>query len=322
MRNNVLSSVLEWSRLTNFDLVGLLESGRKRPVRKIIQALRQSPRPNDREASSLTSIETLTLDGETGPIKARCYTPVCDNKISKAGIVFFHGGGFVIGSTKNFDSACMRLSLAARCKVLSVSYRLAPEYKFPAAHDDALAAWKWLISNTSSLELDPKKLAVAGESAGGNLAAFLAQETVRQDIQQPVFQLLFYPLLQYADVRSKKSSFKETGFLVATRLFELFRDTYLPNKSDRMDVRVSPLFAPPKDFQRLCPAHLVLCGWDPLLAEGRAYTDQMVQCGIRATLKEYPNMIHGFLSLTARSSLAQKAVRQAGEIVGEALKTI
>lgn len=321
MRSNILSSVVEWSKITNFDLFELIEKGRGRPVSTIIRALRQSPRPQDREASALAQIEAFTIDGDKGPLNARCYTPIDSNE-SKAGIVFFHGGGFVIGSTKNFDSACMRLSLAARCKVLSISYRLAPEYRFPAAHDDALSAWNWLIKNASTLKLDAKKLAVSGESAGGNLAAFLAQETARQNIQQPVFQLLFYPLLQYADVRSKKSSFKETGFLVATRLFELFRDTYVPRRSDRMDVRVSPLFAPPTDFQRLCPAHLVLCGWDPLLAEGRTYADQMVQSGIKATVREYPNMIHGFLSLTARSSLAQKAVRQAGEIVGEVLKSL
>ncbi len=287
----------------------------------IIRALRQSPRPHDREASALARVEAFKIDGETGPLNARCYIPI-EYENSKESMVFFHGGGFVIGSTKNFDSACMRLSLAAKCKVLSISYRLAPEHRFPAAHDDAFAAWNWLIDNAKSLKLDARRIAVSGESAGGNLAAFLAQETARQRIQQPVFQLLFYPLLQYADVRSKKSSFKETGFLVATRLFELFRDTYVPRKSDRMDVRVSPLFAPPIDFQRLCPAHLVLCGWDPLLAEGRAYADQIVQSGVRATVKEYPNMVHGFLSLTARSRLAQKAVREAGEIVGDALRSI
>lgn len=319
MRNNVLSSVLEWSRITNFDLFKLIEKGRGRPVGTIIRALRQSPRPQDREASALARVEAFTIDGETGPLNARCYIPV-ENKNSKACLVFFHGGGFVIGSTKNFDSACMRLSVAAKCRVISVSYRLAPEHRFPAAHDDAFAAWNWLINNAKSLKLDSKMIAVSGESAGGNLAAYLAQETARKKIQQPVFQLLFYPLLQYADVRSKKSSFKETGFLVATRLFELFRDTYVPRKPDRMDVRVSPLFAPPADFQRLCPAHMVLCGWDPLLAEGRAYADQMVRSGVKATVKEYPNMVHGFLSLTSRSRLAQNAVRQAGEIVGEALK--
>lgn len=321
MRSIVLSSLIEWSKITNFDLVGTLTSGRKQPVRSIISALRQSPRPYDREATALAQIETLTVEGATGPLNARCYTPIDQNQASKACLVFFHGGGFVIGSTKNFDSACMRLAIAAKCKVLSISYRLAPEHTFPAAHDDALAAWKWLISNAESLKLDVNKIAVSGESAGGNLAAFLAQETVRLKIPSPVFQLLFYPLLQYADVRSKKSSFKETGFLVATRLFEIFRDTYVPTKSDRMDVRVSPLFAPPQDFQRLCPAHFVLCGWDPLLAEGRAYADQMVQSGIKATVTEYPNMVHGFLSLTSRSRLAQKAVRNAGEIVNQAFNS-
>jgi acetyl esterase len=272
------------------------------------------------DAPELAEVRPLIIPGAAGNIKARLYVPLGAGVPPGPGILFFHGGGFVLGDLDSHDMLCRRLAEGSRCRVLAIDYRLAPENRFPSAHEDALAAWAWLQERgAAKAGIDPARVAVAGDSAGGNIAAYLAQEMVRVRGPKPAFQLLLYPLLQFADIRSKPMTPQESGFFISAGLFEYFRGHYLPDARVYMDPRVSPLFAPVGDLQGLPPAHVIVCGWDPLHDEGLAYASKLRGLGVHATEREYASMVHGFLNLTPISSTARQAARDAGEITGRAL---
>ncbi|WP_300381752.1 alpha/beta hydrolase [Henriciella sp.] len=290
----------------------------KQSTDRLRHSFYRASRSVERDAPELAEISTLPVDGAETALKARLYTPLGAGIGPGPGIIFFHGGGFVLGDLDSHDMICRRLASASRCRVLSVDYRLAPEHPFPAAHEDAIAVWEWATQRTDLLKMDPDRLCVAGDSAGGNLSAFLAQEMNRTDGPAPAFQLLLYPLVQFIDIRSKKSTFQE-GFFLSQNLFDYFRDAYIHQVTDRMDPRVSPLFAPDADFRGLPPAHMVLCGWDPLKDEGRAYASKLAAHGVPVTIREHSGMVHGFMNLTAVSMPAREAIREAGEVVGAAL---
>lgn len=283
------------------------------------QSFYRASRSVERDLPDLAEMSNLVIDGAEGALKARLYVPLGAGLGPAPAIIFFHGGGFVLGDLDSHDVICRRLAASSKCRVLSVDYRLAPEHKFPAAHDDALAAWRWATDRQNILGFDPDRLAVAGDSAGGNLAAFLAQESNRGDAVMPAFQLLFYPLVQFADIRTKKMSFQESGFFISPNLFDYFRDSYVARNTDRMDKRVSPLFAPDADFVGLAPTHMVLCGWDPLKDEARAYAAKLAAHGVPVTIREHKNMVHGFMNMTAVSTAARTAIEDAGKLVGKAL---
>ena len=282
-------------------------------------AFYRASRSVERDLPDLAEISNLVVDGADGPLKARLYVPLAAGIAPAPAIVFFHGGGFVLGDLDTHDVICRRLAASSRCRVLSVDYRLAPEARFPAAHDDALAAWQWATDRKNILGFDPDRIAVAGDSAGGNLSAFIAQETGRTGALMPAFQLLLYPLVQFVDIRAKKMSFQEGGFFISPNLFDYFRDSYVGKETDRMDPRVSPLFASDEDFAGLAPTHLVLCGWDPLKDEGKAYASKLAAHGVPVTIKEHPGMVHGFMNMTAVSKPARTAIEDAGKVVGKAL---
>lgn len=283
------------------------------------QSFYRASRSVERDLPDLAELSNLVVDGADGPLKARLYVPLAAGITPAPAIIFFHGGGFVMGDLDTHDVLCRRLAASSRCRVLSVEYRLAPENTFPAAHRDALAAWQWATDRNNILGFDPDRIAVAGDSAGGNLSAFIAQETNRTGTLMPAFQLLLYPLMQFVDIRTKKMSFQESGFFISPNLFDYFRDSYISAESDRMDKRVSPLFAPEDEFAGLAPAHLVLCGWDPLKDEGKAYASKLAAHGVPVTIKEHPGMVHGFMNMTAVSMPARKAIEEAGLVVGRAL---
>ncbi|MEM8617339.1 MAG: alpha/beta hydrolase [Pseudomonadota bacterium] len=283
------------------------------------QSFYKASRSVETDLPDLAEVSSLLVDGADGPLKARLYTPLAVGIGARPAIVFFHGGGFVLGDLDSHDVICRRLAASSRCRVLSVDYRLAPEHKFPTAHSDAKAAWLWMIERAEALGFDTDRIAVCGDSAGGNLSAFLAQQMRRENGPLPAFQLLLYPLVQFVDIRSKKLTFQEGGFFLSPNLFDYFRDSYIEAETDRMDPRVSPLFAPDADFSGLPPAHFVLCGWDPLKDEGRAYASKLAAHGVPVTIREHPGMVHGFMNMTGLSVAARKAIHDAGEIVGQAL---
>ena len=294
----------------------------KGSAERLRQQFYLASRSIEKDAPEMADISPVMAEGAAGRLKARLYTPLGAGIAPGPGIVFFHGGGFVIGDLESHDMLCRRLAEGSRCRVLAIDYRLAPEHKFPSAHDDALAVWNWLQFEGAKLGMDTERLAVSGDSAGGNLSAFLAQEMNRTGGPAPAFQLLLYPLVQFADIRTKKMPFNESGFFISANLFEFFRDAYLATPEDRMDIRVSPLFAPEDCFRGLPPAHFVLCGWDPLHDEGLAYADKMASFGVPVTVREYPGMVHGFMNLTALSDTIRIAIRDAGQVTGRALGAI
>ena len=291
-------------------------------TQKLRNSFYRASRSVERDLPELAEISNLIVDGADGPLPARLYIPLAAGVGPSPAIIFFHGGGFVLGDLDTHDVVCRRLAASARCRVLSVDYRLAPEHKFPAAHDDALAVWNWAVERGDILNFDPDRLAVCGDSAGGNLAAFIAQEMNRTGGVMPAFQLLLYPLVQFVDIRAKKMTFQEGSFFISPNLFDYFRDSYVGKETERMDPRVSPLFAADDDFSGLPPTHMVLCGWDPLKDEGRAYASKLAAHGVPVTIREHSGMVHGFMNMTAVSVPAREAIHAAGDVVGRALGAI
>ncbi|MEO1642198.1 MAG: alpha/beta hydrolase [Pseudomonadota bacterium] len=283
------------------------------------KAFYRASRSVESDIPDLQEISNLLVDGADGPLKARFYVPLAAGIGPAPAILFFHGGGFMLGDLDSHDVICRRLAAASRCRVLAIDYRLSPEHKFPAAHEDAAAAWRWATQRGDALGLDPDRIAVAGDSAGGNLAAFLAQEMNRTGGVMPAFQLLLYPLVQFVDIRSNKLKFQEGGFFISPNLFDYFRDNYVEREADRSDSRISPLFADDADFAGLPPAHVILCGWDPLNAEGHAYAAKLGAHGVPVTIREYRGMAHGFMNMTAISKATREAISEAGVVVGRAL---
>jgi acetyl esterase len=220
-------------------------------------------------------------------IAVRAYRPVLNETLPA--LVFFHGGGWTIGDLDTHDVVCRQLAIGARCVVLSVDYRLAPESPFPAAVEDCICAARYVLRNSHSLKIDPGRIAVGGDSAGGNLAAVVALAMRGEGI---AFQLLIYPA---TDQRCEFPSHRRngTGYLLTSEGIEFFRGCYLPNRQDWTDWRASPLLA--ADHSNLPPAFVLTAGYDPLIDEGRAYADALAKAGVEVAYREYADMVHGFV---------------------------
>jgi acetyl esterase len=220
-------------------------------------------------------------------IALRAYRPVADETLPA--LVFFHGGGWTIGDLDTHDVVCRQLAIGARCAVFSVDYRLAPESPFPAAVEDCLSATRYVLKNCHSLKIDPARIAVGGDSAGGNLAAVVALALRGEGI---AFQLLIYPA---TDQRCQFPSHEKNGkgYLLTSEAIDYFRGCYLPNRKDWTDWRASPLLA--ADHSNLPPAFVLTAGYDPLVDEGRAYADALSKAGAEVTYREYADMVHGFV---------------------------
>jgi len=225
-------------------------------------------------------------------IPVRIYSPVA-NPDGAPALVYYHGGGWVIGDLDSHDDVCRSLAVGAECVVVSVDYRLAPESRFPAAVDDAIAAYGWVREHAAELGVDRARIAVGGDSAGGNLAAVVAQSEKRE-ANPPCFQLLIYPV---TDLRCESSSYEAfaDGFFLTRAAMHWFRDLYLSVESERLDVRASPLLA--DDLTGLAPLFLATAGFDPLRDEGRAYAQRVADAGGEVAYRCYKGAIHGCLSL-------------------------
>jgi acetyl esterase len=247
------------------------------------------------------SVRDLTIDGAQGPIRARLYsTPEFGGPHPL--LVFYHGGGFVLGDLDSHDGVCRTLCLHGGVDVLAVDYRLAPEHPFPAAVDDARAAYDWARANAADLGSDPTRIAVGGDSAGGNLAAVTAREVARSLAPPPVAQLLIYPATAM-DVKHPSHGLFGEGFFLTSDLMDWFGQQYGgPEQPDPADPRISPIRA--EDLSGLAPALVVTAGFDPLRDEGEAYAKALSDAGTYAVVRRFPDLIHGFLSMggVSRSS--------------------
>ncbi|MCD4533717.1 alpha/beta hydrolase [Nocardioides sp. cx-169] len=238
-------------------------------------------------------------------LPARLYTPT-EVPGPLPLLVFFHGGGFLYGDLETHDAPCRVLAERAGVRVLSIDYRLAPEHPFPAAYDDALAAYDWALEHAESLGCDPARLAVGGDSAGGNLAAGVALEAARRGLPL-AFQLLVYPMTDAEHATRSYPMFDE-GFYLTRRFMDLADECYRPRELDPRDPRLSPCHA--ELPAGLAPAYVATAGFDPLRDEAEAYARRLSEAGVEVTLQRFPDQIHGFLQVVGVGRRTPAAVAQ------------
>jgi len=250
-------------------------------------------------------VESLTLPGAAGPLAARLYVP--DGEI-RGLLVYYHGGGWVVGDLDTHEAPCRFLAREAGMAVLSVAYRLAPEHRFPAAVDDALAAFRWASTESARFGVPPDRVAVAGDSAGGNLASVVALLAAREGGSRPRAQLLIYPVTDLSTNHLSYRLFAE-GFFLTERDMDWYRAQYLPDEAAARDPRASPLLAP--DLRGLPPAVVLTAGFDVLRDEGEAYAKRLAEAGVPVTHRRVPGQIHGFGNATGISESARAAMLEA-----------
>jgi len=255
----------------------------------------------------MARVERLEIPGPAGPIPGRLYTPIGSAEGPQPLLVYFHGGGWVIGDLDTQDSAVRFLAAHAELPVLSVEYRLAPEHPFPAATEDAFAAFRWAVENADDLGVDAARIAVGGDSAGGNLAAGVSLAARDEDGIAPAMQLLIYPVTDAAGEQESRRLFADR-FLLTSADMDWFEEHYLPDAAAGQDPRVSVLRA--EDLSGLAPAYVATAGFDPLRDEGEAYAERMRAAGTRVALRRHPGLIHGFANMTAISRSAREAMSE------------
>jgi acetyl esterase len=255
------------------------------------------------EVERTEEIEIPTADG---PLGARLYVPYGIADPAPL-IVYFHGGGHVIGDLDTHDQPCRFFAREVQALVLAIDYRLGPEHPFPAAVDDALAGFRWACAEASRLGADPERIAVAGDSAGGNLAAVVCQLARDEGGPRPRFQALIYPVIDYSDKRRSYELFGE-GFFLTSEEMDWYRDNYFAAAEDRGDPRASPILA--ADLSNLPPAHVVTSGFDPLRDEGEDYARALEQAGVPVTLRRESDLVHGFINAVGLGGRAGDAARE------------
>jgi acetyl esterase len=262
------------------------------------------------EPPELQSVQPLAIPSPAGSIPARLYTPKTLRKTGGLApcLVFFHGGGWVIGDLDSHDVVCRKLADEAQLIVISVDYRLAPEHKFPAAVDDAMAATKWIAGNAKQFGIDASRLMVGGDSAGGNLAAVVAIAARDGDGPSIAGQVLIYPATDSAMTHPSHRE-PETSILLTHSVIKWFRDHYLGGAADAADWRASPARA--TTLSGLPPAYVLTAGADPLRDEGDEYAARLKEAGVPVTYKHFPGQFHGFFTM---GKLLQQANVAAGEI--------
>jgi acetyl esterase len=284
-------------------------------ARQLFRETRPASTPTPPE---IGAVRDMTADGPHGPIPVRVYRPIgAPADAALPALVFFHGGGWVIGDMETHDVLCRSLTAEAGIVVVNVDYRLAPEHKFPAAADDAWAATRWVVANAGKLGVDPARIAVGGDSAGGNLAAVVA--LLARDAGSPAIalQVLMYPV---TDVSTETASYRECGegYLLTLDSMRWFFDHYLKSPQDAGDWRVSPLRAP--SHKGVAPALIITAGFDPLRDEGEAYARTLREAGVRVDYACYGGMIHGFMPMGRLIQTGNRAVSHVAASLRDALR--
>jgi len=284
-------------------------------ARALLAALPPAPSPFA-AGDEIAAIEDRTIEGPGGPLSLRLYYPV-QTAAPLPLTLYFHGGGFVFGSPALHDNVCRCLTKRASSLIVSVDYRLAPEYKFPAPLEDGWAALTWLRANGTSLGGDPTRIAVAGDSAGGNIAAVIAHKARDHSVDLR-HQLLLYPA---TDCAMDTPSYSENGnhYYLTREMMEWFWNQYLPNR----DARQHPMAAPYKQnsLERVAPTTIVTAEFDPLRDEAEAYGVALMKMGVPVHFRRWLGQIHGFASMLGVLDAADEALSWAATSLRESFET-
>ncbi len=262
------------------------------------------------------SVSEHTAPGPAGPIAVRLYEPEAARDGPLPVLVYYHGGGWIRGDLDTHDDVCRYLCHHAGCLVASVDYRLAPEHRFPAALDDCDAATRWVAENAASLGADPQRLAIGGDSAGGNMACGVTLRARARGGPQIAFQLLIYPATDLAGESESKRLYS-SGYLLNSMPF--YVASYLGPEGDAADPLASPLLAP--DLAGLPPAFVLTAGFDPLRDEGQAYATRLEAAGVPTEYRCHEGMIHGFVSITGLIASAEAGLADAALALRGALSS-
>ncbi len=261
---------------------------------------------------AVEEVRDFSFPGPAGDIGARYYRPLgSEAREALPAVVYFHGGGWTCGDLDTHDSVCRGIAAHGRCAVVAVDYRMGPEHKFPAAVEDALAAVRWVSKNASPFAIDAARLAVAGESAGGNLAAVTAI-ALRDSEPGLAMQVLVYPVTDQAADTDSLERFAQ-GYSLTRDLLRWYQAQYLRDERDRADWRASPLRA--REHSRLPSAYILTAGFDPLLDEGRAYAERLARAGVAVTYECFEGQIHGFLPMGGAIAAAHHAHYRIGQML-------
>ncbi|WP_431801861.1 alpha/beta hydrolase [Halobacillus andaensis] len=258
------------------------------------------------EKEAVHQVTNQKIPGPDGEIPIRVYKP--EGAGQHPALVFFHGGGWVIGDLDTHDNVCRALTNLAGCAVISVDYRLAPEHKFPAAVEDSFTALEWAAEHAEDLNIERGKIAVGGDSAGGNLSAVVAMMAREKGMPSLVCQLLFYPATDFtADTESMRENAE--GYFLTRESMNFFRNHYLNNEEDANNWYASPSLA--ENLSGLPEAFIITAEYDPLRDEGEAYAHRLKEANVPVTLKRYDGMIHGFLSMASQIEQGKTALQEA-----------
>ena len=264
------------------------------PLPELRQQLRTMVALMDEPAPTLPRVEDIGIPGPAGDIPARIYAPRAGGARMPA-VAYFHGGGWVQGDLETHHGLCARLAKHAEVLVVAIDYRLAPEHKFPAAVEDCFAAYRWLRARGGDVGADPSRVAVAGDSAGGNLSAVVSQLAASAGAAPPTCQVLIYPAVDFALDTDSHRELAE-GHVIPRDRITWYGEQYLRTEADKADRRASPLRATTLAGQP--PAMIVTGGFDPLRDEGHAYAEALRRAGVEVVYREFPGQIHAFVSLT------------------------
>ncbi|TBV77114.1 alpha/beta hydrolase [Pseudoxanthomonas winnipegensis] len=269
------------------------------------------------DAWPMSDVRDFQADGPLGPIPLRRYLPTGATAPSAA-VVYLHGGGWILGDLDSHDKVCRRLAQAAGCAVIAVDYRLAPEYPAPAGPEDVLAAIRWLAAHAAELGLDPARLAVAGDSAGGGLTA-MACHALRGSAVALRAQVLIYPGTELSSAGDAFPSRRRNGAVppLTLELMQAMSGPFLSSGLDPRDVRLSPLQA--TDFSGLPPALVFTAECDPLLDDGRLYAEALRAAGVPVEYVELPGMVHGFIEMAGAVPAAAQAIARSGDFLRQHL---
>jgi len=262
-------------------------------------------------------IEDFDIPGPVSAIPARLYVPAGTGDAATPGMIFIHGGGFMIGDLDSHDSLCRQLANHGGCRVIAIDYRLAPEHKFPASVDDAIAASTWICKNAAQFNIDADRIAIGGDSAGGNLSAVVSNHFSQNNGPKLAFQLLIYPATNRTVETDSLRDLKE-GVTLDEKILDYFNDGYFGGvDADPSDPRISPALA--TSHQGVPPAHIITAEYDPLRDEGHAYYEILKAAGVQVSYQCYPGMMHNFVQQTGVVTNARLAVEEIAGIMKKAL---